>query len=107
VLSYILLPQPAEALPNLLLKPQRWSDALLHAANPVREHPVMLGIEDIVDRALTKTNGATNTPEQTSLKILWSPLRRGRAPRLYFWCGAFAEWKRAPGARSWHDWAGQ
>jgi hypothetical protein len=56
-LTYMLLPQPAEALPNLLLRPQRWSDALMHAANPVHENPVMMGIEDIVDRALTKTNG--------------------------------------------------
>src|SRR5438270_340248 len=51
-LVYALMPQPAESLPNLLLRPQRWSDALIHAANPMPEQTVLLGIEDIVDRAL-------------------------------------------------------
>jgi hypothetical protein len=63
-LTYMLLPQPAQALPNLLLRPQRWSDALLHASNPVQENPVLLGIEDIVDRAL-KTNGRHKKPTGT------------------------------------------
>jgi hypothetical protein len=53
---YARMPVPAIALPNLLLKPQRWSEALMHASNPESEQTVLLGIEDIVDRAL-KTNG--------------------------------------------------
>ena len=44
-----------------MLKPQRWSDALIHASNPVmQENTVLLGIEDIVERTLNKTNGSSN-----------------------------------------------
>src|SRR5215471_7591639 len=48
---YMCMPVVAEAGPNLLLKPQRWNEALLDAANPANG-PVLLGIEDLVDRTL-------------------------------------------------------
>ena len=50
-LVYMCLPVMAEAGPNLLLKPQRWNEALLDASNP-STGPVLLGIEDLVDRTL-------------------------------------------------------
>ncbi len=56
-LVYAFLPEPAAVLPNLLLKPQRWSDDLLHASAPATSETVLLGIEGIVDRALTRGNG--------------------------------------------------
>ena len=60
-LVYALKPEPAAVMPNLLLKPQRWSDALVHASNPdMQENTVLLGIEDIVERTLNKTNGSSN-----------------------------------------------
>ena len=55
--AYAAMPQAAATEPNMLLRPQRWNDALLHASNPVHEQTVLLGIEDLVDRALNKTNG--------------------------------------------------
>lgn len=50
-LVYMSLPVMAEAGPNLLLKPQRWNEALLDVSNP-SNGPVLLGIEDLVDRTL-------------------------------------------------------
>ena len=56
-LIYSLVREPAAVMPNMLLKPQRWNDDLLHAAAPGATETVLLGIESIVDRALTKGNG--------------------------------------------------
>ncbi len=58
-LTYMLMPAPVES-PNLLLKPQRWNDALLDATRP--DHgPVLLGIEDIVERTLKGSAKPTRT----------------------------------------------
>ena len=51
-LVYALLPIPAETIPNLLLRPQRWNEALMDVSNPSQE-PVLMGIEGIVDRTMS------------------------------------------------------
>jgi hypothetical protein len=56
-LIYSFLKEPVAVMPNMLLKPQRWNDDLLHASAPAAGETVLLGIESIVDRALTKGNG--------------------------------------------------
>ncbi len=49
---FVFMKVPAEAIPNMLLRPQRWNEALLDATNPAQE-PVLMGIEGIVDRTMS------------------------------------------------------
>jgi len=63
-LGYMLLPVPAEVVPNLLLRTQRWSEALVDATMPETDQTVLVGIQSIVDRALTKRNGSSD-PEKS------------------------------------------
>ena len=54
-LSYAVLPEPVEILPNMLLRSQRWNDALLE--NPqVESQPLLHGIESLVDEAMTRNS---------------------------------------------------
>jgi hypothetical protein len=55
-LVYALMPVPDETVPNMLLRPQRWNEELLDATLP-SQGPVLLGIEDIVDRAMNTRAG--------------------------------------------------
>lgn len=57
--AYALLREPVPVTSNLLVKTQRWNDDLLHATAPAAGETVLLGIEGIVDRALTKGNGGS------------------------------------------------
>jgi hypothetical protein len=56
-LGYMLLPVPAEVVPNLLLRTQRWSEALVDVTMPETDQTVLVGIQSIVDRAFTKRSG--------------------------------------------------
>jgi hypothetical protein len=51
-LVYACMRVPEENTPNMLLRPQRWNEALLDASQPANG-PVLLGIENIVERALS------------------------------------------------------
>jgi hypothetical protein len=51
-LVYACMRVPEENAPNMLLRPQRWNEALLDASQPANG-PVLLGIENIVERALS------------------------------------------------------
>jgi hypothetical protein len=51
-LVYACMRVPEENAPNMLLRPQRWNEALLDASQPANG-PVLLGIETIVERALS------------------------------------------------------
>jgi hypothetical protein len=51
-LAYACMKVPSESAPNMLLRPQRWNEALLDAAHP-SHGPVLMGIEDIVERTMT------------------------------------------------------
>jgi hypothetical protein len=51
-LVYAFMKVPADVVPNMLLRPQRWNEALLDMANPAQE-PVLMGIEGIVDRTMS------------------------------------------------------
>lgn len=51
-LVYACLPIPSEAGSNMLLRPQRWNEALLDVAHPANG-PVLMGIEDLVDRTMS------------------------------------------------------
>jgi hypothetical protein len=51
-LVYAAMRVPDEIVPNMLLRPQRWNEALLDASQPANG-PVLLGIENIVERALS------------------------------------------------------
>lgn len=60
-LAYALLPVPTEAVPNMLLRPQRWNEALLDVSHP-SNGPVLLGIESIVDETMsTRSRTAMRT----------------------------------------------
>lgn len=50
-LAYTFMRVPDETTPNMLLRPQRWNEALLDVTHPANG-PVLLGIEDIVERTL-------------------------------------------------------
>ena len=49
---YAFMKIPVETTPNMLLRPQRWNEALMDAAGPTQE-PVLMGIEGIVDRTMS------------------------------------------------------
>ena len=49
---YAFMKIPAETIPNMLLRPQRWNEALMDASHPSQE-PVLMGIEGIVDRTMS------------------------------------------------------
>jgi hypothetical protein len=51
-LAYACMPAPKETTPNMLLRPQRWNEALFDASHPSQE-PVLMGIEGIVDRTMS------------------------------------------------------
>ena len=51
-LVYAFMKAPAEAIPNMLLRPQRWNEALMDVSHPSQE-PVLMGIEGIVDRTMS------------------------------------------------------
>jgi len=51
-LVYSCMKVPSESAPNMLLRPQRWNEALMDAAHPAHG-PVLMGIEDIVDRTMS------------------------------------------------------
>ena len=51
-LAYAFMKVPSESAPNMLLRPQRWNEALMDAAHP-SHGPVLMGIEDIVERTMS------------------------------------------------------
>jgi hypothetical protein len=54
-LFYAVIPEPVEVLPNMLLRSQRWNDALLE--NPqIESQPLLHGIESLVDQAMTRNS---------------------------------------------------
>ncbi len=53
-LVYACMKVPVESAPNMLLRPQRWNEALMDAAHP-SHGPVLMGIEDIVERTMTSS----------------------------------------------------
>ena len=55
-LCYAVMPEPVEVLPNMLLRSQRWNEALLDNPQVEGEPTLLLGIENLVDRALTANN---------------------------------------------------
>ena len=48
------LPEPVEVLPNMLLRSQRWNEVLLDSPQAEGEPTLLLGIESLVDRAMTR-----------------------------------------------------
>jgi hypothetical protein len=55
-LCYAVMPEPAEVLPNMLLRSQRWNEALLDQPHAEGEPTLLLGIENLVERAMTTNN---------------------------------------------------
>lgn len=52
-LGYVLVPEPREVLPNMLLRSQRWNEAL-RENQAADEAPLLIGIESLVERALSE-----------------------------------------------------
>jgi hypothetical protein len=57
-LAYMLSPEPADILPNMLLRSQRWNEQLLEQPD-TEEATLLLGIESIVDRAMNGVSEKT------------------------------------------------
>jgi hypothetical protein len=53
---YLVVPEPKEVLPNMLLRSQRWNEALLETEHLDGQPTLLLGIESIVERAFTKSD---------------------------------------------------
>ncbi|MBV8207682.1 MAG: hypothetical protein JO041_12880 [Acidobacteria bacterium] len=54
-LAYVLAKAPLEVLPNMLLRSQRWNDALLEEPTLDEQSTLLIGIETLVERALERT----------------------------------------------------
>jgi hypothetical protein len=57
-LVYVLTKVPAEVLPNMLLRSQRWNDALLEDPALEEQSTLLIGIETLVERAMSRTSAA-------------------------------------------------
>ena len=55
-LVYVLAKVPAEVLPNMLLRSQRWNDALLEEPAAEEQSTLLIGIETLVERAFSRAN---------------------------------------------------
>jgi len=51
---YAAVKEPAEVLPNMLLRSQRWNEALLEHPQHEQQAPLLHGIESLVDEAMTR-----------------------------------------------------
>ncbi len=56
-LVYVVMRTPAEVLPNMLLRSQRWNDALLEDPMVEEQSTLLVGIETLVERAMSRTTG--------------------------------------------------
>jgi len=61
-LAYAAMPEPVEVLPNMLLRSQRWNEALMENAEFQGEPTLLLGIENLVERAMA-TNNVLRRPQ--------------------------------------------
>jgi hypothetical protein len=57
-LAYVLVKAPAEVLPNMLLRSQRWNEALLEDPELEEQSTLLIGIETIVERAMNGVDKA-------------------------------------------------
>ena len=55
-LIYVLAKVPAEVLPNMLLRSQRWNDALLEEPAAEEQSTLLIGIETLVERAMNRVD---------------------------------------------------
>jgi hypothetical protein len=61
-LGYVIVRPPAQVLPNMLLRSQRWNDALLEEPEPEEEvSTLLIGIETLVERALSRVEEPSNS----------------------------------------------
>jgi len=62
-LGYVMVKPPREVLPNMLLRSQRWNEALLEEPEQEQEEEVstlLIGIETLVERALSRVEEPSN-----------------------------------------------
>jgi len=60
-LAYVIAKPPREMLPNMLLRSQRWNEALLEEPEPEEEvSTLLIGIETLVERALSRVEEPSN-----------------------------------------------
>jgi len=60
-LGYVIAKSPVEVLPNMLLRSQRWNEALLEEPEPEEEvSTLLIGIETLVERALSRVEEPSN-----------------------------------------------
>lgn len=53
-LFYVVAKAPAEVLPNMLLRSQRWNDALIEEPTLEEQSTLLIGIETLVERAMNR-----------------------------------------------------
>ena len=59
---YVVSKSPAREISSNLLRPQRWEQTLTDLQHPVAPDSLIPMFEGMVDRALSRTNGAAHTP---------------------------------------------
>lgn len=60
-LVYVLMKAPAEVMPNMLLRSQRWNEALLEGPTLDEQSTLLIGIETLVERAMSRSSDTSDS----------------------------------------------